>query len=332
MDDIRAFTMGSEHYFLGVVALLNSLRLTGHTMPLTVLDAGLAGWQRGLLEPHCDLRDARPELSVFLQKMDAPLASDADVVLMLDSDMIVCGSLAPVIGDARSGKVCAFRDSEQEARQRWFAEWEELFALRSPLRKEHYVNAGVVVVSTRRTPEFLPRWSEVCESVADQPMLWNSAGPSDPLWLADQDPLNALLQSELPPGSTVRYPLPGMTLGASNLAQVQVDDRTRLGCSCDGAPVTVLHAVGVVKPWQPRARREYRRTAYTILLRRLLAGSDVELRVPSQHLPRRFRPGPVGATTAWALHAYDVVARATRPLRRRLRLSSGREPVPALGS
>ncbi len=327
MHDIRAFTMGDAGYFLGVVALLNSLRLTGNAMPLTVLDVGLEAWQRAQLEPHCDLVSARSGVSVYHLKAHAPMASDADIVLMLDGDVIVTGSLSPMVDAAAAGKVCAYGD--QMAEQRWFPEWTHLLGLRAPLRRGPYVNAGAIAVSTARMPGFLPRWTEVCGRVAGAPTMEHSAlGADDPLWLADQDPLNALLLSEVPSDQVVAYGYPGMVIGAENLARAKVVDAQRLRCTWQGEPVTLLHAVGRLKPWHRRASRELRRTAYTTLLRRVLAAPDVELRVPSAHLPRWLRPGPAGATVAWALHAYDVGARGSRPVRQRLHLSSGRPPVP----
>ena len=110
MTDVRAFTMGDQGYFVGIVALLNSLRITGNAMPLTVLDVGLAPWQRDLLEPHCDLVRARPGVNIFLLKTDAPRTSGADVTVILDSDLLVTGSLAPMVDAAAAGKVCAYQD------------------------------------------------------------------------------------------------------------------------------------------------------------------------------------------------------------------------------
>ena len=37
----QIFTMGDAGYFLGIVALINSLRLTGNHEPVTVLDLGM---------------------------------------------------------------------------------------------------------------------------------------------------------------------------------------------------------------------------------------------------------------------------------------------------
>ena len=48
------FTIADANYFLGLVALVNSLRLQGHADPITVLDLGLQTDQREALETECD--------------------------------------------------------------------------------------------------------------------------------------------------------------------------------------------------------------------------------------------------------------------------------------
>ncbi len=326
MEDVRAFTVGDEAFFLGVVALLNSLRITGNTMPVTVLDAGLAPWQRTLLEPHCELVRARGGVAAYLLKVDAPMAADADITLMLDSDIIVTGSLAPVVESAAAGQVCTY--SNQEDQTRWFAEWQELFELRAPLRRQPYVNSGAVAVSQALKPGFLPRWAELCERMVGEPVMSKATTGRDyPFWLADQEALNALLQSELAPEEVVCIRPPGMIIGPTYLARTRVDDRLALACSWEGEPVTMLHAVGMIKPWQPRASRELRRTAYLTCLRRALAGPDLEVRVPPDRLPVWLRPGAAARAVSRVLNTYDVAARRTRPLRRRYGLGSGRAPA-----
>jgi hypothetical protein len=102
---VRAVTMGSAPYFLGVVALLNSMRLTGNGMPLLVLDTGMEPWQRAVLEPHCTVLPARAGVAPYLQKPAAALAAGPDITLFLDSDIIVTGSLAPMVEAAAAGQV-----------------------------------------------------------------------------------------------------------------------------------------------------------------------------------------------------------------------------------
>ena len=49
------FTIADATYFVGLVALVNSLRLQGHADPITVLDLGLQAEQREVLQAECDL-------------------------------------------------------------------------------------------------------------------------------------------------------------------------------------------------------------------------------------------------------------------------------------
>ena len=44
--DIAFYTVTDSHHFLGVVGLVNSLRLVGHDEPVFVTDAGLTAEQR----------------------------------------------------------------------------------------------------------------------------------------------------------------------------------------------------------------------------------------------------------------------------------------------
>src|SRR5205823_2574176 len=49
------YAVADRNYFIGAVALLNSLRLVGHDEPLFLIDAGLTPAQRQLLAPHVRL-------------------------------------------------------------------------------------------------------------------------------------------------------------------------------------------------------------------------------------------------------------------------------------
>jgi hypothetical protein len=44
--------VANARHFLGVVGMLNSLRLVGHREPVYLLDCGLTAPQRDLLSPH----------------------------------------------------------------------------------------------------------------------------------------------------------------------------------------------------------------------------------------------------------------------------------------
>jgi hypothetical protein len=319
MGPARAFTVSDADYFVGTVALLNSLHVTDNAIPLTVLDRGLTAAQRALLEPHCDLVVGRRDRDGYFAKPTAPLAcDDADTLVFVDSDILVTRSLAEPLAAAARGSVyvCA----EPASSDRWFAEWSELLALRAPLRQEPAVNAGFVVFSRSRVPGLLERWGAICDDLAAtaaEPDEWHLSRrePDHPLWLADQDALNALLMSEVPPGRVVIGPPTTMVMSPDALRATKVVDLERLECEWRGEPVTVLHAVGLRKPWQPSAAREMRRTAYVRCLLRVLHGPDVPVRVPDVELVPWLRSGPGATARRWALHAYELPARKTRPWR-----------------
>ena len=321
MDAIRAFTISDENYFLGTVGLLNSLRRTGHDLPLTVLDRGLAAWQLDLLEPHCEVRRRPSDRSPMLRKLDAPLATDADGVLLLDSDIIVAGSLAPLLGPMAQGRVVACAD---HAIDRWFPEWASLFALEAPLRHGAYLNSGAVAISRALRPGVLERWRELCDVVHLHKA--DDVGPrprTDPLWTSDQEAMNALLLSEVPEEHVRRLTDTTMVLG-DDLARTRLRDPRTLRCTHDGQPVTLLHAIGRVKPWQARARRELRPTAYASCLREVLARPGDGVHVPVSRVPLWLRRGPAGIAFTSTLHTYGRLAQASRPLRRAVGLSPGK--------
>ena len=122
----HAFTVCDANYFVGAVALLNSLHISGNRLPLTVLDIGMTGEQRRLIDRHCEIivgpRDRHP----YLSKAIAPAASDADTIVLIDSDIVVTGLLTDGIAAAEEGKVYAFVDPSPG---RWFEEWHDLLGL-----------------------------------------------------------------------------------------------------------------------------------------------------------------------------------------------------------
>jgi hypothetical protein len=54
-DAATFYAVGNARYFPGAVALLNSLRLTGHAEQLVFGDCGFTPAQRTQLSPHCTL-------------------------------------------------------------------------------------------------------------------------------------------------------------------------------------------------------------------------------------------------------------------------------------
>jgi hypothetical protein len=112
--------------------------------------------------------------------------------------------------------------------------------------------------------------------------------PGYPLLYLDQDVLNAVLASRIADGRVVTLerrleaipPFAGLEL---------VDERTLRCAYADGAEPYLLHHFSA-KPWL-RATPE---GIYTQLLRRLLLGPDLTVRVPKRELPLHLRMGLFG--------------------------------------
>jgi hypothetical protein len=292
---IRFFTLADPKFFVGLLGLVASLRLQGHDDPLTVLDLGLTPYQRSVLEGVCDLvrvNGIARRHPWFVTPYPHLLHAEG-IVVYIDSDIIVTSRLDDAIAAARRGMVCATPDP---ARQRWFADWESIFGLEQPPRRQVYVNCGFVAFSTAQFPHLQRRWWECCDHLARR----LGSPPSDranPVGLPDQDALNALLMSEVPAGRIELLPKDAMVLGRRPLAETAVVDFRRLECRHDGQVTTLLHAYGQPKPWQPNAWRYLSRTAYVRCLRRLLSRSDAPISVGAHALPVWLRPGARGAMT-----------------------------------
>mgnify|MGYP002336241442 CR=1 FL=1 len=227
--------------------------------------------------------------------------------------VIVTGSLEPVVDVAHAVGITANLDV---AVTRWFAEWSDLLGLRAPLRREPYVNSGFVALAPERLPFLLPRWAEICGSLRGRRLGPDSLGPADPVWLSDQDALNALMMSEVPEGAAARAADMAIVM-----SEVSVDDVDRLACSLDGRPLRLLHSIGHPKPWEPRARWEWSGDAYGACLRRVLVGPDLALTVPRAMVPTWLRPGRAASVERRFMRTYDRAASWTRPWRRRVGLS-----------
>ena len=94
------YCVSSEMFFLGAVALINSLRLVGHREPVFVLDCGLTPTQRELLSADATVVPAPGPTTPFLLKTVAPLRHPAEVMVLIDADIIVTRSLGELIDRA----------------------------------------------------------------------------------------------------------------------------------------------------------------------------------------------------------------------------------------
>ena len=145
---VRFYTMGDANYFLGAVALVNSLRLVGHNDPITFLDLGLLPEQRAILETECDVvdieRDPRDHPYTF-QPYPAML-DPSGICVIGDSDVIVTRHLGLLIDAAIEGKIAGFADRIE----RHVPEWENIFGLQAPLQAGiPYINSGLIALDAR---------------------------------------------------------------------------------------------------------------------------------------------------------------------------------------
>ena len=318
--NVRFCTLADRHYFPGLVALVNSLRLMGHHEPIGILDLGLTAKQRGILAAECDivpLPEGRPSHPWLCEPL-ACTVLPAEVIIYLDADIIVTRPLDALIERARAGKIVACADTMSG---RWFAEWESIFALSRPLRHETYVNVGFLALSARRFQSLLERWAECCALLVGRPtVLDDRAAAHTPVGFSSQDALNALLMSEQTP-SDLDINTSHTEVRTASLPDTEVTDVAALACTFEGQPVAFLHHTGRRKPWD-RDPRAVVPNAYLTCLRRLLTADDVALRLSPDVVPVWLRASLRGELSYRALLAINTASRATlrygRALRQRL--------------
>lgn len=284
------YTISDRNYWVGTVALVNSLRLTGHSGEIVVLDRGLTEELRNALAPQCTLIrfDAAQisglEKHPFLAKPYPHLFDARGTVVLIDSDMIVTHSLDHVLEPVDGGRICAFADATLPTR--WFNDWEVRLTLRSPLRRQTYVNAGFVALSTAHWPDFLARWWELCRAV----LSCLDDDPGGVFRWRDQDALNALLMSETPEDALLVLPKSQAPM-LDELAATEIVEAKSLAATVHGEPTMILHNAGPIKPWDRRKWYRLHRNAYMDLLPRLLFADDVAVRMEPEQVPLWLRPG-----------------------------------------
>ncbi len=109
VDPLAFYTVCDHRHFVGAVALVNSLRLVGHDEPIRLLDCGLTAGQRELLGREVTLVPAPDDRPPYLLKPAAPLAQPAEVMALLDADMLVTRRFDELVESARGGKLVVLR-------------------------------------------------------------------------------------------------------------------------------------------------------------------------------------------------------------------------------
>ncbi len=220
-----------------------------------------------------------------LRKAVAPLRHPAEVMVLLDTDVLVVRHLADFVGTARGGKVVGFPDVLHADRH--FAEWETLFGV-GPPRRQPYMNAGHLLVPYERRA-LLEEFDVLQDGLDVERTLLGSGKFEEPLFFADMDVLNALLATRVPADELA---IVDRAVAYAPFDGVHVADETTLECELDdGAQPYLLHHI-YEKPWLARTAPN----AYTQLLLRLLFRDDVAIRLTPEQVPPQLRPGAWGAT------------------------------------
>ena len=280
--DVAFYCVADADYFVGLVALLNSVRLNGHGEQFYVLDSGLLPRQRQQLEPHVTLVQNHSGQHPILSKSYAPLHFPADTMLLLDSDMIATRPLVPLIEAAAEGRVVVFAD----AIDRFVPKWESLLGL-PPLRRMAYVNSGCFAFSREVGVPLLERVRDVQQRVQISGSRLGKGTPSDPFYFPDQDAWNAVLASTVEPERL--WVLENRLAPFPPFGGLELDRSLPAGCRYpDGEVPYFVHCISR-KPWLASTPR----SVYTELLKRLLFGDDVPVRLRPEDVPRRLRTGLV---------------------------------------
>ena len=310
------YCVSSPIYFLGAVGAINSLRLLGHREPIYLLDCGLSEEQRELVAPEVTLVEGPRDVPPYVLKTIAPLRHPADVMVLIDADIVATCSMAELIARAREPKVIAVENDTD----RFVPEWGEILDL-GPVRRRPYVSSGLVFLGPGLGEDGLSLAASLIERIELDRTFDRRTDPSYPLFYMEQDVLNAILASRLDPDMTLT--LPHRMVPTPPFEGLRRPDEQTLRCAYgDGTEPYALHHYAI-KPWlEPSFYGPYAR-----LLRRLLIRDDVAIPIPQAMLPTRMRTGPRAWASRTAVSARDLA----RWYLRERRGSRARGATPAAG-
>jgi hypothetical protein len=290
------YCVADSRYFLGAVAMINSLRLQGHDAPVFLLDCGLSGAQREVLAPYVTIATAPDSAPPWLMKTIIPLTHPARVMVLVDTDMVVTRPLTPLIDEALRGRVVVFEDRQD----RFFSEWGELLEL-GTARRRPYVSSGLTFLGGSVGAEVLRLMDERQSRVDFDLTFWRANVREYPFLYADQDVLNAILCTRADREHILA--LDQRLAATPPYRGLRVVDEAGLRCTYrDGTEPYVVHQY-VRKPWLERTYHGI----YSRLLARLLLGSDVAVRVPESVVPLRMRDGFLARAERARVNAKDFL-------------------------
>ena len=304
MSDAAFYCVSGSDFFLGTVALVNSLRLQGHAEPIHLLDCGLGEEQKRLLGDQVALLAAPSQAPPSLLKWIAPRVRSATTMFLIDTDMIVTRPLDDLFASAATGRLVAFEND----RQRHFEQWAALLGL-GRVRRGTYLSSAAVCLSAELDPGFLAAIEDGLARL-DSERTWIGDGEeADPLFYADQDVLNAIVLARLEPEQVLA--LDPALAATPPFSGLRCADRLRLRCRyADGSEPYLLHHFAR-KPWLVSMRSN----VYSRLMTRLLFADDVTVRVPAELVPTRLRAGLAGGAARFGV---DLAIGVPAGIRRRL--------------
>jgi hypothetical protein len=289
------YCVADERFFLGAVAMVNSLRLVGHAEPIYVLDCGLTADQRNRLGTETILVDGPRGQPPWLLKTIAPLQHPAEVAVLIDADIIVTRSLAP-LADAAANRVVAFENYAD----RFCPEWQDALDL-GPIRRDRYVSSGLVVLGGTEGKRVLELLDDRQRRVDIDLGFYGRKVAGYPFIYPEQDVLNAILMAGDDPHRTAR--LENRLAPNPPFRGLRLRDPATLRCSYrDGTEPYLVHHF-VRKPWlEPTFHSVYSR-----MMTRLLLRADVSIRVPEEDVPLRLRDGPRARRARAFVNAKDLL-------------------------
>jgi hypothetical protein len=301
--DRAVYTVGDAAHFLGVVALVNSLRLTGWDEEIVLVDCGMTEWQRELVGRETHVLRAPATTAPHLLKVVGPLTRPARTMAVIDADIVV---VSPLLAEAAAaGRLVAVADALGD---RFDERWGDALGL-GPLRRRTYVNSGFLIAPLDLGLHVFRELERLQDRIDVRRSMIGSGTPADLFYFLDQDALNALLGSSRIADDDLHV-LPYEAFPHPPFDGIVVTDAESLRLSCShGAQPYGLHHIQR-KPWLHHLPP----TPYSQLLPRLWLADDLPLRLDAARVPLRFRPGPAGAL-------------ASRYASQRIRLADARRAV-----
>jgi hypothetical protein len=310
--DVAFYTVADSRHFVGLVGLINSLRLVGHHEKVVVVDVGMTPSQRSIVQSVGIVVDPPKLVHGVLAKPVGPLSEPADVMVLLDADVLAVKHLTNLIDHARNGELVFFENDHS----RFFEEWSDLGL--GELKREPYVIAGHFLgPRSLLTPLF-----EVLDALQDElppgSTHYDGGRTSSPFYFADQDLINAYLMSVPEPESVIRLskalsPIPPFS-GIRRIGDIHCVGPAGL------EPYFLHHILN--KPWL----RPTRRNVYVDVLQAALWAPDAAIRLEPRDVPPRLRPswqGRLGEALVWPPYLVSSARERLAP-RRRLKLAKRR--------